>query len=102
MRFHFQRPIKTIMNLHAQKARTEFRFQLDPSYFERPRQLSDAHPLIAPKDLLEYVIVHEMAHLMEPTHNDRFIVILEEHYPTWRDARVELNDLPLTAEMWKE
>lgn len=55
-----------------------------------------------PKDLLEYVIVHEMAHLIEPTHSDRFIAILEEYYPTWREARAELNDLPLTAETWKE
>lgn len=55
-----------------------------------------------PKDLLEYVIVHEMAHLIEPTHSDRFIAILEEHFPTWREARAELNELPLTAEAWKE
>ncbi|ROL84133.1 M48 family metallopeptidase [Pseudomonas chlororaphis] len=55
-----------------------------------------------PKDLLEYVIVHEMVHLLEPTHNDRFISILEEQYPTWREARAELNELPLTAEAWKE
>lgn len=55
-----------------------------------------------PKDLLEYVIAHEMIHLLEPTHNERFISILEEHYPTWREARAELNDLPLTAEAWRE
>lgn len=55
-----------------------------------------------PKDLLEYVIVHEIVHLLEPTHNERFISILEEHYPTWREARAELNELPLTAEVWKE
>jgi len=55
-----------------------------------------------PKDLLEYVIVHEMVHLLEPTHNERFISILEEHYPTWREARAELNELPLAAEVWKE
>ena len=55
-----------------------------------------------PKDLLEYVIVHEMAHLIEPTHNDRFIAILDKHYPTWREARGELNELPLSAEIWKE
>jgi predicted metal-dependent hydrolase len=55
-----------------------------------------------PKDLLEYVIVHEMAHLIEPTHSDRFITILEKHYPTWREARAELNELPLTAEAWSE
>jgi len=55
-----------------------------------------------PTDLLEYVIVHEMIHLIEPTHSDRFIAILEKHYPTWREARAELNELPLTAEVWKE
>ena len=55
-----------------------------------------------PKDLLEYVIVHEMVHLIEPTHNDRFVLILEKHYPTWREARAELNELPLTAEVWKD
>ncbi|HRQ87179.1 MAG TPA: SprT family zinc-dependent metalloprotease [Bacteroidia bacterium] len=48
-----------------------------------------------PKDLLEYVIVHEMAHLVEPTHSERFLDILDRHYPAWREARVELNDLPL-------
>lgn len=54
-----------------------------------------------PKDLLEYVVVHEMAHLIEPTHSERFIEILEDHYPTWREARAELNELPLSAEVWK-
>ena len=53
-----------------------------------------------PKDLLEYVIVHEMAHLMEPTHNERFIALLTKHYPNWREARAELNELPLSAEAW--
>lgn len=55
-----------------------------------------------PRDLLEYVIVHEMVHLLEPTHSERFIAILQKHYPTWREARAELNELPLTAELWKE
>lgn len=55
-----------------------------------------------PKDLLEYVIVHEMTHLLEPTHSERYIAILDEHYPTWREARAELNELPLSAEAWRE
>jgi predicted metal-dependent hydrolase len=57
-----------------------------------------------PKDLLEYIILiilHEMAHLIEPTHSDRFIAILQEHYPSWREARAELNELPLAAETWR-
>jgi predicted metal-dependent hydrolase len=55
-----------------------------------------------PKDLLEYVIVHELAHLIEPTHSDRFVAILDNHYPTWREARAELNELPLAEETWIE
>ncbi len=54
-----------------------------------------------PKDLLEYVIVHEMAHLIEPTHNANFITLLDTHYPTWRNSRKYLNDLPLSAELWR-
>lgn len=54
-----------------------------------------------PKDLLEYVVVHEMAHLIETTHSERFLAILAEHYPSWREARAELNELPLAAEVWK-
>lgn len=55
-----------------------------------------------PRDLLEYVIVHELAHLREPTHNERFVSILNKHYPSWREARAELNGLPLGAEVWGE
>jgi len=55
-----------------------------------------------PKDLLEYFVVHEMVHLLEPTHSERFVAILQRHYPTWREARAELNELPLASEIWKE
>ncbi len=48
-----------------------------------------------PRDLLEYVIVHELSHLIEPTHSERFIALLDQHYPAWREARTELNTLPL-------
>lgn len=54
-----------------------------------------------PKDLLEYVVVHEMLHLIEPTHSERFLALLDRHYPTWREARAELNELPLGAETWR-
>ena len=36
-----------------------------------------------PKDLLEYVVVHEIAHLLEPSHNERFVAILDRHWPQW-------------------
>ncbi|MCP5320276.1 MAG: M48 family metallopeptidase [Pseudomonadales bacterium] len=50
-----------------------------------------------PRDLLEYVVVHEMVHLIESTHSERFVALLNEHYPAWREARMELNELPLGA-----
>ncbi|MNR41242.1 SprT-like family protein [compost metagenome] len=53
-----------------------------------------------PKDLLEYVVVHEMLHLIEPNHSPRFMGLLDKHYPSWREARAELNELPLAAESW--
>lgn len=49
-----------------------------------------------PRHLLEYVVVHEMAHLLAPTHDERFIALLDEHLPRWREARSELNRLPLS------
>lgn len=54
-----------------------------------------------PKDLLEYVIVHEMLHLIAPTHSEQFFTLLSKHYPTWREARAELNELPLGAQAWR-
>ncbi len=54
-----------------------------------------------PKDLVEYVIVHELAHLIVPAHNEKFIAILDKFYPNWREARMELNDLPLGHVEWK-
>lgn len=36
-----------------------------------------------------------MIHLIEPTHSKRFVTLLDEHYPIWREARTELNELPL-------
>ena len=55
-----------------------------------------------PKDLLEYVVVHEMLHLVAPTHSEQFLALMGRHYPTWREARAELNELPLASEAWKE
>jgi predicted metal-dependent hydrolase len=51
-----------------------------------------------PKDLLEYVVVHEMLHLVVPTHGEQFMALMDRQYPHWREARLELNALPLAAE----
>jgi|SRR5690348_8983812 len=55
-----------------------------------------------PRALLEYVVVHEMLHILEPRHGERFFELLTRHYPVWRNARAELNALPLGAEAWRE
>lgn len=54
-----------------------------------------------PKDLVEYVVVHEMLHLIAPTHSEQFLALLREHYPSWREARAELNELPLSGQVWR-
>jgi predicted metal-dependent hydrolase len=54
-----------------------------------------------PADLMEYVVVHEMIHLIEPSHNQRFVTLMSRHYPTWREARAALNALPLGAAAWR-
>jgi len=55
-----------------------------------------------PPECLEYVVVHEMAHLLERSHNDRFVDLLDEHLPSWRSRRRTLNAAPLAAEDWTE
>jgi hypothetical protein len=47
--------------------------------------------------LLEYVLVHEMVHLIVPNHGPRFVALMNAHYPSWRDARAELNESPCTV-----
>jgi predicted metal-dependent hydrolase len=44
-----------------------------------------------PPDYLEYVVVHELAHLLEPSHNARFKALLDKHLPGWRATRKRLN-----------
>ena len=44
-----------------------------------------------PSHLLDYVVAHEMVHLIVPNHGPRFIGLMNEHYPFWREARAELN-----------
>ena len=50
-----------------------------------------------PRDLIEYIVVHEMLHLLEPTHSERFVTLLSQHLPRWQEARAKLNELPLPA-----
>ena len=54
-----------------------------------------------PVDCLEYIIVHELVHLLERSHNDRFVALMNEYMPKWRFHRDELNRLPFRHTEWK-
>jgi predicted metal-dependent hydrolase len=58
-------------------------------------ELSKKHPRC-----LEYVVVHEMTHLLERHHGERFRQLMDGFLPDWRARRAELNDAPLADERW--
>ena len=53
-----------------------------------------------PAQCLEYVVVHELAHLLERHHNERFIALMDTHIPHWRQHRSALNRSPLAHGEW--
>ena len=53
-----------------------------------------------PLSCLEYILVHEMVHLLERHHNDRFKELMDKFMPQWRVYRDELNRAPLAHESW--
>ena len=54
-----------------------------------------------PRECLEYIVVHELVHLLHPTHNQRFIELMDRLMPNWRFYRDILNQLPVRHEHWK-
>lgn len=53
-----------------------------------------------PIHCLEYIIVHELVHLLERLHNDRFTALMDQFLPLWRSYREELNQSPLEHGEW--
>jgi len=53
-----------------------------------------------PRECLEYIVVHEMIHMLEPTHNERFLSLMERFMPRWQTHRDTLNRLPVRHENW--
>ena len=53
-----------------------------------------------PPHYLEYILVHELTHFLEKTHNDRFTALMDQFMPQWREYREMLNTSPLTHENW--
>lgn len=55
-----------------------------------------------PPEYLEYIVVHEMAHLLEPTHSSHFKALMDLFMPKWLFYRAELNRLPVRHEEWAD
>lgn len=53
-----------------------------------------------PVQCLEYIVVHELMHLLERHHNDRFMALMDKYMPAWRLCRDELTHMPLGHETW--
>jgi predicted metal-dependent hydrolase len=53
-----------------------------------------------PRECLEYIVVHEMAHLLEPTHSERFVTLMDQFMPKWQSHREAINRLPVRHESW--
>jgi len=53
-----------------------------------------------PAECLEYIVVHELAHVLEPTHNARFVALMDRFMPKWQFYREVLNRLPVRRETW--
>ena len=48
-----------------------------------------AYLLLLPKWCVEHVVVHELCHLLEPSHNERFHALMDRYFPRWKEARRE-------------
>jgi len=53
-----------------------------------------------PPECLEYIVLHEMAHLIEPSHNARFASLMDMFLPAWPHLRDQLNRLPVRHDDW--
>lgn len=53
-----------------------------------------------PTNCLEYIVVHEMIHLLERHHNDRFLSYIDKFIPQWKLFKEELNRLPVSHGEW--
>ncbi len=53
-----------------------------------------------PRECLEYIVVHELIHLREPTHSARFVALMDQYMPKWQYYRDQLNRLPVSHEHW--
>jgi predicted metal-dependent hydrolase len=53
-----------------------------------------------PQRCIEYLVVHELVHLLEPSHGPNFVSLMDRYLPTWRRLRALLNEGPLAHQDW--
>jgi hypothetical protein len=53
-----------------------------------------------PPQCLEYIVVHELVHMLERNHTDRFTALMDQYLPDWRSRKALLNQAPLGHEVW--
>jgi len=53
-----------------------------------------------PAECLEYIVLHELVHLLEPTHNARFVALMGQFMPMWKLRSQSLNRLPVGHADW--
>lgn len=53
-----------------------------------------------PRECLEYIVVHEMLHLLERRHSEHFRTLIDQALPRWQSLRSKLNRAPLAHETW--
>jgi predicted metal-dependent hydrolase len=54
-----------------------------------------------PENCLEYIIIHEMVHLLKRHHDDKFLYYMDTYLPNWRKLKTELNKLPASHADWQ-
>lgn len=67
---------------------------------KRARILFNLELAKKPIACVEYVVVHELAHLIEKKHNERFVALMTKNLPRWRSTKEELNRFILSHEEW--
>ncbi|MCF7635005.1 MAG: metal-dependent hydrolase [Dehalococcoides mccartyi] len=53
-----------------------------------------------PRSCIEYVVVHEMVHLLERKHGEKFTFHMDNFLPMWKSLKEELNRSPLSHQEW--
>lgn len=68
---------------------------------KRARILLNLELVKKPIACVEYVVVHELLHLIEKKHTEKFVSLMTKHIPKWRSIKDELNRFVLSHEEWK-